>query len=86
MMEADLKDNLRRVGEQFCSASDLAPATIWSRAAKDARFMERIESGKGFTVKSYDSAMRWFSANWPSTAIWPASVPRPVPEPIEAPQ
>ncbi|MCI0599375.1 MAG: hypothetical protein L0Y60_07605 [Beijerinckiaceae bacterium] len=75
-MESELKIALRKVGDAFAAATGLAQATIWARAAKDARFLERVESGKGFTVKTYDTAMEWFSGNWPDGASWPSDVPR----------
>ena len=78
MMEAELVDNLRSVFSSYADASKLSPSTVWMRAAKDARFMSRIESGSGFTVKTYDSVMRWFSENWPDGATWPKTVSRPV--------
>lgn len=77
MMEAELVENLRAVFASFSGASKLSASTVWMRAAKDARFMSRIESGSGFTVKTYDSVMRWFSENWPSDAMWPKTVARP---------
>jgi hypothetical protein len=76
-MESELKDNLRTVGGLFCSKTKLAPSTVWARAAKDARFLSRVESGKGFTVKTYDTAIRWFSDNWPADMDWPVGVERP---------
>ncbi len=43
----------------------LARSTIGMRVARDARFFDRLANGKGFTVKTYDAVVRWFSANWP---------------------
>ena len=71
-MEQELKENLKAIGEAFALATGLASGTIWNRAAKDARFLERIEAGKGFTIKTYDNAMAWFSANWPSESNRPS--------------
>jgi hypothetical protein len=78
-MEADLKANLRAVEAAFREKSELAASTIWARAVKDGRFMERLESGKGFTIRTYDTAMLWFSSNWPAGAEWPSHVARPAP-------
>lgn len=79
-MEQELIRNLRAVFEAYAAASKLASSTIWARAAKDARFLTRIEGGAAFTVKTYDSVLRWFSENWPEQAVWPESVLRPARE------
>jgi hypothetical protein len=76
-MEEELKSNLKAVFSAFSDGSPLSAATVWSRAARDARFMERLEAGGGFTVKSYDRAIAWFSENWPEGAIWPEGIERP---------
>lgn len=84
-MEHELKANLRSVSDAFLAKSALAMSTVWARAVGDARFLERIDSGKGFTAKTYDRALAWFSANWPSEAGWPSNVARPAPtNPSEA--
>lgn len=76
-MEQELKTHLQAISAEFLAHSRLSSATIWARAVRDARFLERIESGAGFTVKSYDRAVGWFSSNWPAGAVWPADIPRP---------
>ena len=76
-MEEELKSHLRSVFAVFEAASPLAGTTIWARAVGDARFLDRLESGAGFTVKTYDRAMRWFSDNWPTHSNWPEGVERP---------
>lgn len=76
-MEAELKSNLLAVGALFASATGLAPSTVGMRVARDARFFDRLNDGKGFTVKTYDSVLCWFSENWPQGIAWPVDVPRP---------
>jgi hypothetical protein len=76
-MEKELVANLSAVFAAFAKASNLSTSTIWLRAAKDARFMTRVEGGGSFTVKTYDAVISWFSANWPENAVWPESVVRP---------
>jgi hypothetical protein len=78
-MEKELVANLSAVFAAFAEASNLSSSTIWLRAAKDARFMTRVEGGGSFTVKTYDAVISWFSANWPDNAVWPATVARPFP-------
>jgi len=76
-MENELKEHILLVGSKFCSTSRLAQATVWAKAARDARFPDRIESGKTFTIRTYDTVMRWFSDHWPEGVEWPADIPRP---------
>lgn len=75
--EDEFTSNLRALGSAFLAASKLSPSTMWGRAAKDARFLARIDSGKSFTVRVYRETIRWFDENWPEGAVWPPEVPRP---------
>lgn len=79
-MERELIQNMRAVFEAYRAASPLSSSTIWARAAKDARFFTRVEGGATFTVKTYDTVVRWFSDNWPESAVWPEHVERPIRE------
>lgn len=76
-MEQTLREALAALGAEFLKHSEWAAATLWMRAAGDARFIERIENGGGFTVKTYDKVAGWFSRNWPEAAAWPEGVARP---------
>jgi hypothetical protein len=76
-MESELKEILAALGGEFSRVSGRKPSGVWALAAKDARFMERIESGQTFTVKTFDRAVQWFSDNWPDGAAWPEGVARP---------
>jgi hypothetical protein len=77
MLEPELKENLRALGRAYLAKRPYAATTLWARATKEARFMDRLDSGKTFTVKTYDRAVQWFSDNWPEGAEWPKSVRRP---------
>jgi hypothetical protein len=76
-MEQELKTHLLCLGRIYGDALGLAPTTVGKRVARDARFFERLEEGKGFTVKTYDTVIAWFSCNWPAAAAWPDDIPRP---------
>ena len=43
--------------------------------------IEGIAKGKGFTNKSYEHALHWFSDNWPGDLLWPVDIERPIPGP-----
>ena len=76
-METELRSHLATLGAAFAAETGLAPSTIWARAVGDARFLDRITSGKGFTVKTYDSCLMWFSENWLPGMAWPSEIVRP---------
>lgn len=80
-MEDELKSMLAAVGTEFSRATGRKPSGVWASAAKDGRFMERLERGQTFTAKVFDNAMRWFSDNWPENGVWPSGVARPAPTP-----
>lgn len=75
-MEDELKNHFEALMAEFTCHSRLAKATIWARAAGDARFLDRVNTGSGFTVKTYDRVVQWFSDNWPDGAEWPPSIER----------
>jgi hypothetical protein len=76
-MELQLNANLQNTARAYAAASGLAMTTIGMRSARDARFFDRLADGKGFTVKTYDLVMNWFSRNWPDATPWPEGIPRP---------
>jgi hypothetical protein len=76
-MEDELKRALSDVSSEFVRATGRKPSGVWASAVKDGRFMERLDRGEGFTVKTFDRALRWFSDHWPNNAKWPKHVPRP---------
>lgn len=78
-MESELKEKLSMLAVEFARVSGRKPGGIWAEAAKDGRFMDRIESGQSFTVRTFDRAVQWFSDNWPDGGVWPDCVARPVP-------
>ena len=76
-MEAELKEILATLADEFANATGRKPGGIWAEAAKDGRFMDRVESGQTFTVKVFDRAVQWFSDNWPDGVRWPKVIKRP---------
>lgn len=77
-MEKELAANLRTCAEAFARAKALALTTVGRLSAGDTNFFLRLDApGASFTARKYDEVMRWFGANWPEGAEWPAGVPRP---------
>jgi len=60
-----------------------AESTIGRFCAGDGDFFDRLRTGKGFNVRTYDRVARWFSDNWPEGAAWPDDVPRPATDALE---
>jgi hypothetical protein len=85
MLETELKKNLRALGRAYLARRPYAQSTLWGRAAKDAQFMARLDSGKTFTVRTYDRTVQWFSDNWPEGPPRPKSV-APTPPKAAGPQ
>lgn len=44
----------------------------------DGKALARISTGKDVTTRTFESAMAWFSANWPTGLNWPEGIERPV--------
>jgi hypothetical protein len=77
-MEDELRQNLFAIRDAFLARKGaIAESTLALRAAKDARFFDRVETGGGFTVRTYDHVLNWFSHNWPDDLAWPADIERP---------
>jgi len=52
-------------------------ATISNQVTSNARLFDRLRAGKGCTVSTYNTALRWFADNWPEDLEWPSDIPRP---------
>lgn len=78
----DLHQTLLRCVDAYCEARGLARATVSGLILKDSRAFDRVAAGGNVTIRNFDRAMRWLSANWPENTPWPEGIKRP--EPIEA--
>lgn len=77
-MEQTLRKHLLQCAAAFeATTGDSLPA-IGKRMLNDNTFFARIARGGGFTVRTYDRALRWFSENWPVGLEWPEGVPDPL--------
>ncbi|MBN9235155.1 MULTISPECIES: hypothetical protein [Phyllobacteriaceae] len=76
-MEAELIRHLELLLAAYREKVDRAESTIGRFCAGDGDFFDRLRSGKGFNVRTYDRVARWFLSNWPTNASWPDDVPRP---------
>lgn len=70
--------NLLRLGEIYADARGIALASLGTYMTRDARFFERVESGR-VTIRRTERALQWLSDHWPSDSEWPSDIPRPAP-------
>ena len=80
----DLTSSLLAVADAYCTATGMSKARLATLVANDGKFFDRVEAGGGFTVRTYESAMRWLSGNWPADHPWPEGITRPGPAPTGA--
>lgn len=83
-MEDELRQHLVTCAAAFCEAADTTLPSIGQRALNDNTFFARIARGQGFTVRTYDKVMGWFSAEWPTGTAWPTGIARPTPAEVAA--
>lgn len=62
----DYRKQLLEAAEAYCKTTGLSRATVGNYVAKDNRFFDRIESGGGCTIDTFQKVMRWFSENTPA--------------------
>lgn len=77
MLETRLKLDLHQCAAVYAQAAKVSMTTVGKRVANDGHFFVRLKNGAGFTVRTYDRAMLWFSRNWPPDAAWPYGIQRP---------
>jgi hypothetical protein len=76
-MEETLRANLLDLAARYKAATGRSFPSIGDDALNDNTFFARIQKGKGFTIKTFDRVVDWFSNNWPDGAEWPSDVLRP---------
>lgn len=71
-------EQLLKVARAYGEAEGIPLSTVSSRALDDGKRLKALEGGANITVGRFESALRWFSDNWPDGAKWPEDVPRTV--------
>ncbi len=78
-MERTLSSHLIQLADAYMAATGSSSATVSERAGGDWQFFDKVRGGcLNWRIRTYDRAVAWFSANWPSGAAWPAGIDRPV--------
>lgn len=66
------------VADAYCAATGQSRAAVAKATLGRGGQIDALESGKrDLATGTFEKAMRWFSANWPADAQWPAGVARP---------
>lgn len=84
IMEETLRSHLHLLATRYAETLGVSVASVGKAALRDNTFFQRIEAGEGFTIRTFDRALQWFSDNWPSDTPWPSDIPRPAPAAQEA--
>ncbi|WP_398469604.1 hypothetical protein [Tardiphaga sp.] len=77
-------DDLLAVAKAYTKAEGIPLSTASWRALGDTKKLGDIEAGRDIQVRRLEKTMRWFSGNWPATAVWPSDIRRPSPSPEQA--
>ena len=70
---------LLTLADLFTGATGVRDVTLSHRLFGDSKKLAALRDGADITVGRFNSAVRWFSTNWPEDLAWPHSVPRPEP-------
>ena len=82
----NMRDKLLLVADTYCEAVGRSRSRVSTLAVNDGKRLDLIASGRDLNTGTYESAMLWFSDNWPDGAAWPEDVDRPAPTCVEAGQ
>ncbi len=61
----DYRSKLLDLFDSYCEASGLAPATVSTMVMNHGGFYDRLKSGGGITMRTYEHATNWFKTNKP---------------------
>lgn len=65
------------LADEYARVGAVEEKTVSHRVFDDSKKLRLLREGGDITVGRFNSAVRWFSANWPEGADWPAEIPRP---------
>ena len=70
-------DQLILLAKAYGNAEGVEASTVSWRVFGDTKKLGALLDGGDINVRRYEKALRWFAENWPPSAAWPSSVPRP---------
>ena len=68
---------LLTLAHAYAAAEGIELKTVSWRVFGDGKKLDALEGGSDIQLGRYNSALDWFSENWPEEAAWPDDVPRP---------
>ena len=72
-----LTEDLIRLSDAYAKATSKTLGTLGKYMGLGSDFFLYLKDpNRGFNVRTYDKAVRWFSAEWPKGVKWPGGVPR----------
>lgn len=76
-----LKNQLLLVSDLYAAQMKLSRSRVSTIVLNRGATLDAIADGRAdVTTGTFEKAMLWFSNNWPTDAVWPEAVARPVSE------
>lgn len=69
--------HLLTLTDNFIEATSIKEVTLSHRVFGDSKKLAAIRNGADITLGRFNTALEWFSDNWPANAKWPDAVTRP---------
>ena len=71
-LEPLLRRNLLVLATAYAKHAGIKFSTVSRPIAGDRLFLDKLKARKcGFTIRTYDRAMKWFDAKWPADLTKP---------------
>lgn len=71
------------LSRRYAGARNIEMSTLGRHAAGNSKLFERLTHGR-VTIRTVDRVVQYLSDHWPEGLEWPADIPRPAPQGIEA--
>jgi hypothetical protein len=72
-----LLDQLSTVSRTYCAAVGISRARVATIIFNHGAKFDLIDQGRDINTRTFETAMAWFSANWPDGLDWPEGIDRP---------
>lgn len=72
-----MTDQILTVARAFCDARGLSISRVSTLVFNDGKKLDLIARGADLGTGKFESAMAWFSLNWPKDTRWPKGIARP---------
>lgn len=69
-----MTEQLLTVATRYSEITNLALATVATRAGNDGGLFRRLNAGGTITVRRWEEVMRWFALHWPDGSDYPAEL------------